>query len=155
MAQEPVNSDQSHQSAKTTSPALLLGGRRRASTVPVSGGISLSARSEALLRERRISRDKSTLSETDCSEETRRAGIAPNCDCHGTSCFQIEPVRLHPNLAELSRQNVANLHLCAAMTHAARRDWGVRFLIDYVAPQPMRNGALHIELGGAIANMTP
>ena len=68
--------------------------------------------------------------------------------------LQIEPVRLHPNLAELYRQKVADLH--GLLGNDATRTAAVeviRSLVAHVALHPMPNGALQIELVGEIANM--
>jgi site-specific DNA recombinase len=63
------------------------------------------------------------------------------------------PVRLHPNLAELYRERVAELH--TALADAASRTEAlelIRSLIDCVALHPIERG-FRIELVGEIANM--
>jgi hypothetical protein len=73
--------------------------------------------------------------------EARLAGSAP------------PPLRLHPNLAQLYRQRVADLHKALAdPEHRAEAVELIRGLIERVELHPAENG-FRIELVGEIANM--
>jgi len=64
------------------------------------------------------------------------------------------PVRLHPNLSELYRQKVADLHLALADPQIGPEALSLlRSLIERIVVRPLPDGSFELEVVGAIAAM--